>query len=76
MKVSILDLRCKMKDVLRALDRNESVSILYHGKLKGVIYPSKKEADIKRKVQNDPLFGMHQKDKSSVAKCMETFRGG
>lgn len=31
MKVSILDLRRRMKDVLRALDRNESVTIYYRG---------------------------------------------
>lgn len=34
-----MDLRYKMNDVLKALDRNERVTILYHGKIKGVIVP-------------------------------------
>ena len=37
MKASIVDLRYKTKDILKALDRNEKVTILYHGKVKGVI---------------------------------------
>ena len=32
MKATIVDLRYRMKDILRALERNEDVSILYHGK--------------------------------------------
>ena len=40
MKATIVDLRYRMKDVLRALDRREDVSILYHGKLKGTIRPN------------------------------------
>lgn len=43
MEASIVDLRYKMKDVLQSLDRNENVKIYYHGKLKGIIYPSKKK---------------------------------
>ncbi len=37
MKASIIDLRYKMNAVLKALDRNEDVTILYHGKVKGII---------------------------------------
>ena len=33
MKASIVDLRYKTTDILKALDRNESVTILYHGKI-------------------------------------------
>ena len=39
MKASVVDLRYKMNDILKALDRNETVSVLYHGKMKGVIIP-------------------------------------
>jgi antitoxin (DNA-binding transcriptional repressor) of toxin-antitoxin stability system len=38
--VSILDLRRRMREVLRALDRNEPVTILHRGKAKGVLHPS------------------------------------
>ena len=34
MKASIIDLRYRMKDVLRALDRHEKVGIFYYGKLR------------------------------------------
>ncbi len=33
MKASIVDLRYKMKEILRALERRETVTILYHGKV-------------------------------------------
>ena len=39
MKATVSDLRCKMGDVLRALHRRETVTILYHGKVKGTIVP-------------------------------------
>ena len=40
MQATIVDLRYKMKEVLKALDRKEPVTIVYHGKEKGVILPS------------------------------------
>ena len=39
MKASILDLRRRMKDVLLALDRNESVTIFYRGKRRCCMNP-------------------------------------
>lgn len=38
MKASILDLRYNMKSVLKALERNEEIEILYHGKVKGQFF--------------------------------------
>lgn len=73
MKATILDLRYRMKDVLRALDRKEEVSILYHGKLKGVITPGK--ADSERRVSDHPFFNM-RKGKGAVEKEMAELRGG
>lgn len=37
MEATVVDLRYHMNDVLKALERNESVSVLYRGKVKGVI---------------------------------------
>jgi hypothetical protein len=34
MKSSVVDLRYRMKDVLKAIDRGETVSVLYRGKEK------------------------------------------
>jgi hypothetical protein len=65
MKASVVDLRYKMKDVLRALDRNEKVTILYHGKAKGIITPANNEKY--KKVKEHPFFGMSKNDKKSVS---------
>ena len=40
MKATIVDLRYKMNDVLKALDRNEPV-VLYRGKVKGTLVGKK-----------------------------------
>lgn len=74
MKASILDLRYRMKDVLRALDRNETVEILYHGKLKGRIIPVRKKT--KKRVADHPFFGMNKEERMDVDKQMEKLRGG
>ncbi len=73
MKASIIDLRYKMKDVLNALERNETVEILYHGKLKGIISPIRQE--INKKVIDHPYFGIQKKGKS-VLDQMDQLRGG
>lgn len=39
MKATVVDLRYKMNDVLKALDRNEKVTVLYRGKVKGFLIP-------------------------------------
>lgn len=73
MKATILDLRYRMNEVLKALDRNENVSILYHGKLKGIITPG---AEITgAKVTQHPFFGMRKSGKS-VEQKMAELRGG
>ena len=64
MEASILDLRYKMKDVLKALDRNEIVKILYHGKLKGVITPCRRI--VSKKVKEHPFFGMSASEQTPV----------
>ena len=39
MKASIVDLRYRMKDVLRAIDRGETVTVTYRGKEKARLVP-------------------------------------
>lgn len=75
MQASIVDLRYKMKDVLKALDRNETVKILYHGKTKGLLVPVTQKV-LSKKVEEHPFFGMHAKQKESVEAQMERLRGG
>ncbi len=74
MKASILDLRYKMKEVLRALDRHETVEILYHGKLKGKIIPVIRTS--KRKITDHPFFGMSQDSDKDVAEQVHELRKG
>lgn len=64
MKASIVDLRYKMNDVLKALARNEKVTILYRGKAKGKITPLGNKATV-FKVKDHPYFGMSKGKKSA-----------
>ena len=72
MKASIIDLRYKTKDILKALDRNESVTVLYHGKVKGIIKPAREKS--LSKVDEHPLFGMNNKYEETVIEELENLR--
>ena len=74
MKATIVDLRYKMNDILKALDRDEEVTVLYHGKVKGVLVPPKRTS--KKKIREHPFFGMRKSEKKSVAEEMDVLRGG
>jgi hypothetical protein len=74
MKATVVDLRYKMNDVLKALDRNEKVTVLYRGKVKGVLIPSGKKP--KMKISDHPFFGMSsQISKKSVLDEIDDLRG-
>jgi len=77
MEASIVDLRYKMREVLQSLDRNESVKIYYHGKLKGIIQPAKvkNEQKNKKRVQDHPFFGILTDDPMNVDEVMNQLRG-
>ena len=64
MKASILDLRRRMKDVLLALDRNETITILYRGKEKAILSPS--QPSTPKSVKDHEVFGMWQ-DREDMA---------
>ncbi len=72
MKASIVDLRYKTRDILKALERNESVTVLYHGKVRGVIKPVKEKT--LTKVEDHPFFGMLRKSDESVLDELERLR--
>jgi len=73
MKATVVDLRYKMNDVLKALDRNEEITILYRGKVKGILVPSKKKTQLK--MTDHPFFGMFSKaDTLSVQEVMDDLR--
>lgn len=74
MNASVVDLRYKMNEVLNALKRRESVNILYHGKVKGVIVPP--EQGQETKASKHALFGMIASPKETVDDVMDKLRGG
>ena len=73
MKASVVDIRYKMNEVLNALDRNESVEILYHGKTKGIIKPVMMKTE--KSVREHPFFGMQKDANETVDATMEKLRG-
>jgi antitoxin (DNA-binding transcriptional repressor) of toxin-antitoxin stability system len=72
MKASVVDLRYRMNEILKAIDRNEEVTILYHGKVKGVIKP--KISRGRRRISDHPFFNMYP-SKETVDKMMDDLRG-
>jgi hypothetical protein len=74
MEASVVDLRYKMKDVLEALERRETIRILYHGQLKGTIVPVSNKGKIK--MADHPFFGMKKQGHSSLPKLMDNLREG
>jgi len=73
MKATVVDLRYKMTEVLKALDRGEKVTLLYHGKVKGTIIPEAKGLGIS--AVDHPFFGMVKKKTKTVAREMDALRG-
>lgn len=69
----MVGLRYRTKDILSALQRNESVKILYHGKVKGVIVP--RTVSVVRKAKEFPFFGMVKDTLLTVEEEMEKLRG-
>ncbi|MHB8882101.1 MAG: type II toxin-antitoxin system Phd/YefM family antitoxin [Thermodesulfovibrionales bacterium] len=74
MNASVVDMRYKMNEVLNALKRRESVNILYHGKVKGVIYPPELIHVIK--ASEHAFFGIAASHAESVDNIMDKLRGG
>jgi len=71
MKASVIDLRYRMNEVLKAIDRNEEVTILYHGKVKGVIKPNISRG--RRRISDHPFFNMYP-SKEAVNEVMADLR--
>ena len=69
MQASIVDLRYRMKDVIRALDKNQSVTVLYRGKVKATIVPiAMPKAESARL---HPFFGMYRASAGAELETVE-----
>jgi len=73
MQATVVDLRYHMNDVLKALDRNENVDILYRGKQKGVLVARTNPTG--GKVTDHPFFNMRGSERS-VSDEIDDLRGG
>lgn len=66
MKATIVDLRYNMKQVLRAIDRGETVTVLYRGKERAKITPIAPASGSRApKTRDLPLFGLW-KDRQDI----------
>ena len=78
-----------MGDIIRALERNETVTLLYRGKKKGVIHPHRDTsvrkveehsffgagAESERSVEEESFFGAGAESERSVEEEMNRLRG-
>jgi antitoxin (DNA-binding transcriptional repressor) of toxin-antitoxin stability system len=81
MQATILDLRRRMPEVLRALDRHEEVTILYRGKKRAVLVPAEAVTDTRERnkvITDHAAFGMwaSRDDLTDVATHVRTLRRG
>jgi antitoxin (DNA-binding transcriptional repressor) of toxin-antitoxin stability system len=76
MKASILDLRRRMSEVLRALDQNEPVTIFYRGKKKAVLYPAEQVRRTATRVSEHRAFAMwrDREDMQDVGEVVRRLR--
>lgn len=72
MEATVVDLRYRMNDVLKALERSESVSVLYRGKVKGVIRPAARTSA--SRLRDHAFFGSRVSGES-VERTVERIRG-
>lgn len=76
MRASILDLRRHMRDILKALDRNESITLTYRGQEKATIIPAHEK--MKVNMEDHDAFGIWRKrrDLDNVNAALRRLRKG
>ena len=79
MKASFVDLRKKSAEIIRALERNEKITLYYRGRPKAIMLPIGREHRRPvAKAQDDPTFGMwaDRDDMKDVAGYVRKLRKG
>ncbi len=79
MKASFVDLRKKSSEIIRALDRNERVTVLYRGRPKAVMHPvGAEDGSAVSRVTGHPAFGLWagRQDITDVADHVRKLRQG
>ena len=73
MNASLVELRTRTKEIMRAVDRNEVVNLYSHGKLRAQIVPPK-SAKKRPSVMDDPLCGYCKDDPEPAAEKARRLR--
>ena len=73
MDATVVDLRYRMNDVLKALARNESVNVLCRGQVKGILRPAARTSS--SRVEDHAFFASRPAGEA-VERVMENLRGG
>jgi antitoxin (DNA-binding transcriptional repressor) of toxin-antitoxin stability system len=78
MKASFVDLRRKSREILRALERNEEVTVLYRGRPKAILRAIPRTPKGGTRAQDHPAFGMwrERKDLEDVPAVVAALRKG
>ncbi len=79
MQASFVDLRKKSGEIIRALNRNEAVTVLYRGQPKAIMRPINDESEKPPlKAADHPAFGMwaDREDLSDVSAHVRNLRKG
>ena len=74
MKATVVDLRYRTKDLMRAVERREPVFIYYRGKLKAKLVPADEPSTKFPSVAEHPLFGYCKDDKEPVEEKVRRLR--
>lgn len=76
MEASVLDLRKRMRDVMMAIDRHETITLTHRGKRRAVIIPWSQTRKTKAKVADLAAFGMwsDRPEMDDSAAYVETIR--
>ncbi|MFT4176277.1 MAG: type II toxin-antitoxin system prevent-host-death family antitoxin [Luteolibacter sp.] len=74
MKASVMDLRYKTKDVLRALEAQEEIILTHRGTTKGKIVPIEDHDASVPSLLDHPAIGMWKNDGESVPAMIERIR--
>jgi len=78
MKASFVDLRKKSAQIIRALERNEPVTVLYRGRAKAIMQPVGGKRERATKAKDHPAFGLwaDRKDLADVGRHVRRLRKG
>lgn len=69
-RATVVDLRYRMKEVLRAIDNGEAVTVLYRGKEKARITPiSGGSSELAAKTKDQPFFWDVERSQRSARPC-------